>query len=272
MFIFRIISWKCGLNPVVNAEIDIFHIVKHFSIESDSILQFPQQCGRVSFFPTVLPISLLFSFYIFVNLIGEKQNFILPLYLLIGLKIHIIFQFLSFLFFFFSWRAVHIWETSLFSEKSIPFNNSFLTSIPVLHASTHPKGVRSECPMAWGESEDINNPLTTLTFITSCLKAALRGKLWEEDRCCFLCNYSWQAGYPLPLQLLYILNRTVTNSYLVLWDLYASSYQGILQFLPRARWRPLLGCHLEKAIGVWFYLFWLPFLSSGPSISTSSRW
>ena len=119
MFIFRIISWKCGLNPVVNAEIDIFHIVKHFSIESDSILQFPQQCGRVSFFPTALPISLLFSFYIFVNLIGEKQNFILPLYLLIGLKIHIIFQFLSFLFFFFFPEELFIFGKLAFSVRKV---------------------------------------------------------------------------------------------------------------------------------------------------------
>lgn len=168
-------------------------------------------------FPIVLPISLLFSFYIFVNLIGETSNFVLLLYLLVGLRVH--FFSIFYLFFFFSsWRAVYIWETSLFSEKSIPFNNSILTSIPVLHIFTHPKGLRSECPVAWGEGEDLNNSLTTLTFITSCLKAALRGNLWEEDRCCFLCNYSWQAGYPLPLWLLYILNRTVTDSSLVLWD------------------------------------------------------
>ena len=166
-------------------------------------------------FPTVLPKRLLFSFYIFVSLIGETSNFVLLLYLLVSLRVHFS-QF--YFFFFFFWSAVYIWETSLFSENSIPFNSSIFTPIPVLHAFTHPKGPRSECPVAWGEGEDKNSSLTTLTFISSCLKAALRGNLWEEDRYFFLCNHSWQAGYPLPCWLLYILNRTVTDSSLVLWD------------------------------------------------------
>lgn len=68
-------------------------------------------------FPIVLPISLLFSFYIFVNLIGETSNFVLLLYLLVGLRVHFFPNF--YLFFFFLPEELFIFGRLAFSVRRV---------------------------------------------------------------------------------------------------------------------------------------------------------
>lgn len=67
-------------------------------------------------FPTVLPKSLLFSFYIFVSLIGETSNFVLLLNLLVSLRVHFS-QF--YLFFFFFSEALFIFGRLAFSVRTV---------------------------------------------------------------------------------------------------------------------------------------------------------
>ena len=125
-------------------------------------------------FPTVLPKSLLFSFYIFVSLTGETSNFVLLLYLLVSLRVHFS-QF--YLFFFFS-EALFIFGRLAFSVRTvfhltIPSSLQSQFSMP----SLTPRGLDQSVQWLGVRGEDKNNSLTSLTFITSCLKAALRGNL-----------------------------------------------------------------------------------------------
>lgn len=66
-------------------------------------------------FSYTLPISLLFSFYIFVNLIGETSNFVLLLYLLVGLRVH----FFPIFIFFFLPEELFIFGRLAFSVRTV---------------------------------------------------------------------------------------------------------------------------------------------------------
>lgn len=138
-------------------------------------------------------------------------------------------------------------EASLSSVSSIQFNNSNLTSIPVLlHAFTHTKGLRSSAPVTWHEMERIFCSLTTSTFFTSSSEGSMGNR--ERKTCYFLCNYSWKAGLPLPLLFLHSLHLTVAGRFLVLCDQHpnAGCCWGVFHFLLRTLWRPLLVQPLEQ--------------------------